>query len=138
MFHELDAELNSDPVLIAGPVADLEIDQIEGFAGFRLPSSYREFVKRYGAAIVGPFPVFGSGASEAMSVRDASVIDVTQRFRSDDWPATEKSLVISMDHAGNAFTMDASGCIYRFDHDSGMGGVIAGSFEGFLQWCLSR
>lgn len=136
MFEKLDSDLKGDPVLVAGPVEAVHIDAISAFSGFPLPASYREFLRRYGAAIVGPFPVYGSGAPEAMAARDSSVIDVTRRFRGDGWPGAADALVISMDHAGNAITMDAFGLVSRFDHDTGVSEIISNSFEGFLDWCL--
>lgn len=137
MFEKLDADLNGDPVLVAGPASAEALAAIAAFAGFPLPASYSEFVARYGAAIVGPYPIYGSGVSEAMAAEEASVIGVTQRFRSDRWPGTSEALVISMDHAGNAITLDASGRVQRFDHDDGVEEIISQSFEGFLDWCLS-
>ena len=138
MFDKLDADLSGDPVVMAGPALASEIDEIEAFAGFPLPDSYREFVRMYGAAIVGPYPIYGYGASEAMGAKEASVVEVTERFRSDRWPGSAEALVISMDHTGNAITMDASGQVHRFDHDAGVSEVISKSFEQFVDWCLSR
>lgn len=127
-----------NPILVAGPVTNAEVNEIQVFAEFQLPKSYCEFVRRYGAAIVGPYPVFGCGASKAMGVMDASVIDVTKRFRADNWPNTDKALVVSTDHAGNAFTLEASGRVNCFDHDCGVSETIFDTFEGFLEWCMSR
>ncbi|TCM12035.1 SUKH superfamily protein [Novosphingobium sp. PhB165] len=138
MFAELDADLNGDPVLVAGPALESQIDAIQAFAGFPLSPSYREFVKRFGAALVGPYPVYGSGASDAMSKDDASVIDVTKRFRSDGWPYSDRSLVVSTDHAGNAIMLDEKGSIHRYDHDAGTIEFISSSFESFVQWCLTK
>ena len=137
MFDQLDADLKGDRVLVAGPAPLSGIDAIEAFAGFRLPASYRDFVKRYGAAIVGPFPVYGIGASEAMSAKDASVVDVTERFRGGEWPSVLETLVISTDHAGNPITLDGDGRVQRYDHDCGVIELISKSFEGFLEWCTS-
>ena len=138
IFDKLDADFGDDPVLVAGPASKQDADAIEAFAGFTLPESYREFIARYGAAIVGSYPVYGSGASEAMGSQQRSVIEVTQRFRADAWPHSDEGLVVSMDHAGNAMILDANGRVRRYDHDGGIDEVISDTFESFLEWSLAR
>jgi cell wall assembly regulator SMI1 len=134
---KLDADFAKHPVLVAGPAEEADIASLEAAIGFSLPSDYRAFVKRYGGAIVGPYSVYGIGASDAMGDDEASAIQVTERFRAQKWPGTETALVVSMDHAGNAVTLDASGAVHRFDHDGGTTEQLASSFESFLvDWCL--
>jgi hypothetical protein len=137
-LNALEDDLAGDPVLMAGTPLASDISQIEAFAGFPLPGDYRAFVEKYGAAIVGPYSVYGVGASEAMGENESSVIAVTERFRADGWPGTEDTLVVSMDHAGNAITLDAQGFVYRFDHDSGTNEVLAPSFGNFVVKCLAN
>ncbi len=136
VLADLDAEFTKHPVLVAGPASAADVSQIEAFAGFSLPADYKIFVERYGGAIVGPYSVFGFGASDAMGDDEFSAIQVTERFRSQQWPWTESHLVISMDHAGNAITLDAQGRVYRYDHDSGSTEELACSFESFIKWCI--
>lgn len=137
MNELLDAKFAEFPVLIAGPAAPQAIQQIEEFAGFPLPSSYRDFVARYGGAIVGAYPVFGSGASTAMADDESSATEVTNRFRTDNWPGSDNSLVVSMDHAGNAIMLGEDGKIVCFDHDAGETDILAPTFERFIiDWCL--
>jgi SMI1-KNR4 cell-wall len=133
LFQVLDAEFEEFPVLVAAAAAPAEVDAIAAYAGFALPPSYRRFVERYGAAIVGALPVYGVGAAEAMAKSSASVVAVTEQFRSEKWPGTLSSLVISMDQAGNAITMGECGRIGSFDHDSGQDIEIARDFEGFIE-----
>jgi hypothetical protein len=136
LFSKLDADFAELPVLMAGPTSDQTIDEIRAFAGFDLPDCYRSFVVRYGGAIVGPYSIFGKGASPAMGSSEASVSEVTKRFREQGWPGTEDTLVISMDHAGNPITLNAYGHVYRYDHDSGVTEKLADTFEAFVLWCL--
>ncbi len=131
----LDREFAEDPGLAAGKPVPSDIALIEQFAGFALPADYRMFVEKYGAADVGPFSIYGVGAFEMMEDDEDSVIGVTKHFRLDGWPGTEDSLVISVDHAGNAITMDAAGAVRRFDHDFGDTADL-GTFTSFLRWCL--
>lgn len=133
----LDAIFSEDPVLVAGAPDGGSVNALEAFVPFSLPDSYLEFVRRYGAGIVGPYPIFGIGASEAMGRGDASAIDATLRYREQRWPGTDGALVISADHAGNAITLDRAGAVRRFDHDSAVAETLAASFEEFaLRWCL--
>lgn len=137
MRELLDAKFEEFPVLVAGPAAPQAIQQIEEFGSFPLPESYREFVSRYGGAIVGAYPVFGSGASTAMADDQSSVIDMTDRFRADNWQGSDDSLVVSMDHAGNAIMLGQDGKIVCFDHDAGETDILAPTFERFIvDWCL--
>ena len=137
IYEVLDAKFEEFPVLVAGPAASSEAERIEQFAGFSLPRCYREFLTRYGGAIVGAYSVFGWGASIAMGADESSVIDVTNRFRADRWPRSDTSIVISVDHAGNAIMLNENGEVIRFDHHSGYTETLAPNFERFiLEWCL--
>jgi hypothetical protein len=134
---QLDADFAKHPVLVAGPASAADIAELEAFASSPLPADYKVFVARYGGAIVGPYSVFGFGASDAMGDDESSAIQVTERFRSQRWPGCESALVISMDHAGNAITLDQQGRVHRHDHDSGTTEQLAASFEDFIaNWCL--
>jgi len=136
IVSKLDMDFAKHPVLVAGPASAADVGRIEDFIGFRIPADYKHFVARYGGAIVGPYSIFGYGASDAMGNDEGSVIQVTQHFRSRRWPGAESALVISIDHAGNAITMDQKGCVRRYDHDSGTTEQLAESFEEFVIWCL--
>lgn len=83
----LDAQLASGPVLVAGPASESAVAEIEAAAGFALPADYREFVARYGAAIVGPYSVYGAGGAEAMGNDvDAPTIRQSKPWRGRTFP----------------------------------------------------
>ena len=137
VFSVLDAQFKKFPMLAAGPAASDLVEGMEQFAGFGLPESYKAFVSRYGGAIVGPYSIFGVGASAAMGNDEGSAVEITSRFREQKWPGTDDSLVISRDHAGNAIMLSADGAIRRFDHDTGNSEMLASCFDEFLlRWCL--
>jgi hypothetical protein len=138
MLDRLEDYFADEPVLVAGAVPEAEVDRIGQFVGFPLPTAYRDFVRSFGAGIVGPYPIFGSGTAEAMASDDGSVIDVTKRFRTDGWSIARDSLVISRDHAGNPFVLNEDGAVRRFDHDVGTDEEVTASFDKFVNWCLSR
>ncbi|RYD71833.1 MAG: SMI1/KNR4 family protein [Verrucomicrobiaceae bacterium] len=126
------------PILVSGPAPAQELLRIEEYAGFDLPADYRIFVERYGGAIVGPYSIYGFGASHAMGNDESSVITTTEHFRSQKWPGTEGGLVISMDHAGNPITLDMNGCVWLHDHDFGSTEKLADSFEDYLMRNLGK
>ena len=133
----LEAMFQRHPVMGAEPVARAEIDALETSIGFQLPADYREFVEKFGGAIVGPFSIYGLRAARAMGAGESSALKVTDRFRADGWPGVEKWLVVSMDQAGNPVGLDASGRILISDHDAGAVQPLASSFEEYLRkWCL--
>ncbi|WP_397580915.1 SMI1/KNR4 family protein [Sphingorhabdus sp.] len=137
IYELLDTKFEMFPVLVAGPATALEIDRIEQFAEFSLPHTYKEFISRYGGAVVGAYSIFGSGAASAMGADEGSVVDVTKRLRAQQWPGAENSLVISVDLGGNAIMMNGLGQISRFDHDFGATDILANDFGDFiLNFCL--
>lgn len=99
---------------------------------------YRQFLSQYGGAIVGPYPVYGLARAEPMDGRLWSVVQVTQHFRKQSWPGTDRVYVISMDHAGNPIGIDEAGKVVSFDHDAGEMVEVASSFDRYLQRCLAR
>lgn len=126
------------PTLQAGPASRDGLKAIEGFAGFPLPTSYEAFVARFGGGIVGPFRIYGAGACEAMATNERSVIEVTERFRSGQWPGTSRAIVISTDHSGNPITLSSDGRVHLFDHDNWVTEFLAPTFDAFvLCWCLN-
>lgn len=132
----LDKDYTEFPVLYAGPAPISEITKIEEYANFKLPAEYISFLEKYGGALVGPYPIYGSGAAEAMGAKETSVIEVTERFRQQKWPQSESALVISVDHGGNAILLTPDHKIIRFDHDFGTWEELGDNFEDFLvNWC---
>jgi hypothetical protein len=114
------------------------VQDIQDFAGFIVPESYRDFVVRYGSAIVGSYCILGSGVSTAMGANESSVLELTNRFRADNWPGSDDALVISMDLAGNAIMLARDGRIVCFDHDAGETDILAPTFEAFIIDCCLK
>ena len=128
----------SRTVLVAGPANATALAEIQDYASFELSRGYFDFVARYGGAIVGPYSVYGVGASEAMGADEASVITVTARFRADAWPGAQAGLVASMDHAGNPMILRPDGSVVLADHDAGWAEEVWPTFDAFLEWCIAR
>jgi hypothetical protein len=86
---------------------------------------------RYGAGIVGPYPIFGVRPVEDMG-DEWSVVELNRRFREERWPGMGSSLVVSVEHAGNPLVVDETGRVLVLDHDLGGVSLVAHSFEDFL------
>jgi hypothetical protein len=129
----LDEMFSKTPVLKAEAVDPSEIAAAEVEVGVVLSSDYKEFIARYGGAIVGPFRVFGLRKAIPMGKNEGSFVDITNTFRRQRWPGVDKLAVISMDHGGNPVGLDATGKIWISDHDSGSVQAIALDFEDYLR-----
>src|SRR2546428_5537635 len=95
-----------------------EIDAASQELGIPFAGDYREFVHRYGGAIVGPYPIFGLRRADPMAMNEGSVLEVTRRFQEKRWPGTESRVVFSIDHAGNPVGLDSDGKVWLSDHDA--------------------
>jgi hypothetical protein len=127
-------ELFSDhPILKAEPVNFQEIAEAERMLGIALDADYKEFVRRYGGAIVGPFRIFGLRRAVPMGNGEGSFVEVTLSFRRQESPGVDKWAVVSMDHAGNPVGLDAEGKVWIYDHDARAAQIIAVNFENYLR-----
>jgi cell wall assembly regulator SMI1 len=125
------------PFMKAGGVDVRTIQAAEEELRVAFVDDYRQFLSRYGGALVGPYPVYGLARADPMDVRLWSVVGVTEHFRKQAWPGADSSYVISMDHAGNPICIDGTGKVVSFDHDAGEMVDVARDFDSYLQHCLS-
>jgi hypothetical protein len=132
-WRALDDIFSRTPILKAEEVESDEIAAAEREVGVALAADYKEFVRRYGGAIVGPFRVFGLRRALPMGRDEGSFVEVTNSFRRQRWPGVEKWAVISTDHAGNPVGLDADGRVWVSDHDARAVQAIAVSFEAYLR-----
>ena len=133
VWTAIEEMFSKHPVMRAESVAYEEIDATAAAAEVELPKDYREFIHRYGGAIVGPLPIIGLRKAPAMAGTESTVFDVTKHFRRQGWRGVNDWLVISVDHAGNPIGLDKDGKVWIFDHDAGNLEVIADDFEDFLR-----
>ena len=137
-INRLDTKFTEFPIMRAADApSEAEIVQAEQQIGVPFPDDYRQFLSRYGGAMVGPYPIFGLRPVEVMDVDLWSVLDVTRHYRSQEVPGTDHWAIISMDHAGNPIGMDRDGVIWIHDHDFGGLSPLARDFEDYVRvWCL--
>jgi SMI1/KNR4 family protein SUKH-1 len=131
-WQALEDLFSEDPILKAEPVKPTEITAAERKIGIPLAEDYKEFIRRYGGAIVGSFPIYGLRRSEPMGDDESSFLEVTKSFRQDHWPGTENWVVISTDFDGNPVGLDAEGNVWISDHDARAIQLLAPNFEGYL------
>jgi cell wall assembly regulator SMI1 len=124
------------PILKAEPVPMSEIEAASSELQCPFPQDYRDFLRRYGGAVVGPVPIFGLRRLESIAANQWSVVTMTQFVRSQNWPGVAKWLIISMDLAGNPIGIAADGTVWIADHDGGDPRPIAEDFEMFVKECL--
>lgn len=121
----------------ADTVEEKEISAAEEKLGFDFDPDYRDFVKRYGGAVVGPFPIFGLRHAEPMDDTQWSVIDVTEHYQQEGWRGVDDWYIVSVDHADNPVGLDSDGIVYKSDHDFGVVEKMADSFEEYILGCLN-
>jgi len=111
----------------------LEVEHASADIGVSFSSDYRDFLLEFGAAMVGPYPIYGLRPVEVMGSDSWSVVAVTKRFRGDNIPAANGWVVVSSDHAGNPVGMDHDGVIWIHDHDYGGVAPLAKNFEEYVR-----
>lgn len=127
-------KLSESPILRAATLpSEAEIDDASNEIGVPFSTQYREFLLKYGAAMVGPYPIYGLRPVEVMGDDSWSVVAMTKHFRQDNIQAARGWVVVSSDHGGNPVGMDRDGAIWIHDHDFGGVAPLAKSFEEYLR-----
>jgi SMI1-KNR4 cell-wall len=135
-WQALDNLFSKSPRLKAEGVERAEVIDAEREVGVKLAEDYKEFIRRYGGAMVKAFPIYGVRRATSMG-NDETLVEVTKDFRQQHWPGVENWAVISTDHSGNPIGLDAEGKIWISDHDARAIQLLASSFEEYLrEWCL--
>ncbi|MCG6154922.1 SMI1/KNR4 family protein [Rubinisphaera margarita] len=130
----LRAEFAESPILHAQSFpSNEEVDHASRELGVPFDSDFREFLLKFGGAMVGPYPIFGLRPVEVMGNDHWSVVDVTRWYRNNGVPGSEAFVVISEDHSGNPVGMDANGRVWIYDHDFGGLAELSPTFETYLR-----
>ncbi len=132
-WDELEALFSAHPVMRAEPVLEEEFNKAAAGFEFPVPDDFRDFVLRYGGAIVGSYPIVGLRRAHAMGVEASSFVEVTRRYRSQAWLGVDKWVVVSIDQGGNPIGISRDGQIWCSDHDTGEIVHVAPSFEAYLR-----
>ena len=137
VIGRLDRLFDESPILRAVETPNLdEIDDASLELGVAFPASYREFLQRYGGAMVGPYPIFGLRPVHVFDDNHWSVVDVTHEYRNAGIPEISRWVVFSLDHAGNPIGFDDAGQIWLFDHDFDGVTLLNSDFDAYINASL--
>ena len=103
--------------------------------GSQFHPDYRDFLYRYGSAMVGAHAVYGVEQVTTLG-SDWSVVALSQRFRKDGWPGVANWYVISSSGDGSPIGIANDGSVWISDHLTGVVRQLAPSFEDFLASCI--
>jgi hypothetical protein len=127
-------KLSESPILRADSLPSAaEIDDASSEIGVPFSADYRDFLLTFGAAMVGPYPIYGLRPVEVMGDDSWSVVAMTKQFREDNVPEANEWVIVSADHAGNPVGMDRDGVIWIHDHDFGGVARVAKNFEDYVR-----
>lgn len=133
ILRRLAKALGERPKMAGKPATDVEINDAEAALGVTFVPVYREFLRTFGAAVVGSDPILGLSRVEAMDEDLWSVVDVTLRFREQRMPGAEDWYIVCVDGVGNPLGVDRAGRVWCFDLDVDQKGLVAESFEEYLE-----
>ena len=138
MTPETVARLRSEFVSFPNMVAESqpsseEIEQAATEIGIPFTDDYVEFVREFGGAMVGAYPIFGLRPASVMGKRRWSVVEMTRLQRQRSVPGADGWVVFSEDHAGNPVGFDATGTVWTHDHDFGGIARLCDSFEQYIR-----
>lgn len=130
----LRSEFDSFPNMVAEsqPTSE-EIDQAASELRVPFTDDYVEFLRVFGGAMVGAYPIFGLRPVSVMGKRRWSVVAMTKLYRQHSVPGVDDWIVFSEDHAGNPVGFDAKGTVWTHDHDFGGITQLSDSFEHYLR-----
>lgn len=131
-WKRLNEEFSRFPVMKATDVPSAaEIHEAEQILGCTFSEDYKEFLRRYGGATVGSLPIFGLRPALATG-SPWHIVELTQRYRAQNWPGVDNWYIISEDGFGNPIGIATDGKVMISDHDAGDITVLAQDFEDFL------
>ncbi|SFJ19309.1 SMI1/KNR4 family protein [Planctomicrobium piriforme] len=136
-LSRLSNKLSDSPILRAAALpSPNEVEAAAEEIGIPFPSDYREFLLKFGGAMVGPYPIYGLRPVEVMGWNEWSVVEMTKRSRKNNILGTENWAIVSTDHAGNPIGIDRDGLIWVHDHDFGGVALLVDNFEEYIRvWC---
>jgi hypothetical protein len=120
-------------------VNEEEITDAEKAIGLPFSPSYKNFLRKYGAATVKGDLINGLRYQADMDRYNWSVIDRTKFYKqTQKWPEIDDWYIISDDGRGNPIGCKPDGSVWLSDHDAGFEQVkLADSFEGFIHKLLT-
>jgi hypothetical protein len=137
IWHQLDELFAEYPMMKGSGVSDAVIAEAERSLARTFDPTYKEFLRRYGAGMVGANPILGLSRVEVMGEDEWNVVDVTHRFRDDGWAGSGGWHIVSTDGSGNPIGIDVDGHVWISDHGTGTIELLADDFGAWLSDLVS-
>lgn len=137
IWRRLDDLFAQYPMMRGSGVSDGEIQAAEHGLGRAFDPNYREFLRLYGAGMIGAQPVLGLSRVEVLGDDWWNVVHVTRHFWEDEWAGTRAWYIVSTDASGNPIGIDDAGRVWVSDHGTGTIDRLADDFAHWLRDVLS-
>ena len=136
--HALTQEFSTWDGSVATPVSPEEVRKAEAVLGVNFPNDYRQFIERFGGAVVRGTSIFGLRQPNLMPDEPSSVVDQSLAFRQELPTAYASIVVISVDGSGNAIGfLPSDPSVFVFDHNFGGRSDLAPTFDAYMQQLVS-
>lgn len=124
---------------VGGGVSLGDINKAEIELNVKFDDSYKQFLLKYGGAMVSGDLLYGLSYQDDMSMDCWSVIQNTNFYKvTQKWPDIDDWYIISDDGRGNPIGCKPDGSVWLSDHDVGFEQVkLADDFEEFLHKLLT-
>jgi hypothetical protein len=132
-WDAINTTLKRFPDLRAEGVEFVEIEMAALELEVRFPVDYAEYLRRYGSAQMGHYPIFGPRRSSLMGRIHGTVVEATRRFRRYHSPESKEWIIFSMDSSGNPIGFDEGGKVWVHHQETGERKAMAESFEAYLR-----
>lgn len=124
---------------VAEPVSEQEIINKENLLEENLPNDYRDFIKKYGGAVINGNSIFGLRKPTLMFDEPSNFDEQSIIFRKELPKEYSKIVVISVDAFGNPTGfLPPSEKIFTYDFDFGGQYELAENFNEYLENLLNK
>ena len=137
-WKKLDSLFEKYEFLKSSVVPENEIFDAEKRLNVKFDADYFSFLRRYGGAIVGPYPIFGLRKVMPMDHALWSIVKVTNHYRNEGRLGVDDWYIVSVDHSDNPIGINIDGVVYKSNHDFGVTEIVNNTFEEYLTRCLDE
>lgn len=132
-WKAIDSQHSEFPGSCASGASDAEISEASARLGIAFPSDYSDFLSRCGGGDAGSYAIAGLRRWEFAANDDWNVVSLTEHFRKQGYPGTERWVVFTDDGFANPIGFDAEGRVWLSDHHYTEFVGLELSFEAWLR-----